>query len=268
MLRSIIVLLALGAIGRSAEMSSSYALLEKQANFQPDLKTELVGKFSRDEAFEPERHPVYRPDEHNDRRAKIEPVRPVGPVVKHDRMLSDQPEEASTEVNRVDNLAIPGYAYATNPLDVAYPDIPYAPAYGYDSGYSPNSYDMYGNSPSPYYVEPDVSPFSMLWSQVPDSRTIVSYVGRTISWIFSSVFVLFLGSLLTVGVCSYTNLCAITFNGVGPIHEEMRSLITPERLEKIGHAADFVKTAIDKYQKIQTLADVPAVKRRRRAILF
>lgn len=83
-------------------------------------------------------------------------------------------------------------------------------------------------------------------------------------WIFNSVFVLFLGSLLTIGVCSYTNLCTIAFHGVGPIHEEMRALITPERLEKISHAADFVKTAIDKYQKIQKVTDeIPTIRRRR-----
>lgn len=98
-------------------------------------------------------------------------------------------------------------------------------------------------------------------------QTIVSYVGRSISWMFGSIFLLFLGSLLTVGVCSYTNLCAITFSGIGPIHEEMRSLITPEKLDKISNAAQFVKTAIDKYQDIQTMSGVEAVRRRRRSIL-
>lgn len=91
----------------------------------------------------------------------------------------------------------------------------------------------------------------------------VGFVGRTISWVFNSIFILFLGSLLTVGVCTYTNLCTIAFNGVGPIHEEVRALITPERLEKIGHAADFVKTAIDKYQKIQKVPDANGFRRRR-----
>lgn len=84
---------------------------------------------------------------------------------------------------------------------------------------------------------------------------------------FSSIFVLLLGSLITIGVCSYTNLCTIAFHGVGPIHEEMRAMITPERLERIGTAADFVKTAIDKYQKIQKITDVnPA--RTRRAVFY
>ncbi|CAG9787171.1 unnamed protein product [Diatraea saccharalis] len=264
MLGKALILLTVVIIANSAEMSSSYAMLEKQANFKPDLKTEPVAKSTRDEVLEPVRHPIFRAEEHNNRRAKIEPVRPTGPVIKHDRMLSDQPSDVSTEVNRIDNLAIPGYGYVPNPVEVAYPDIPYAPGYNYDNGYSAsNSYDMYGNSPGPYYGEPDVSPFSMLWGQVPDSRTIVSYVGRTISWVFSSFFVLFLGSLITIGVCTYTDLCVIHFNGVGPIHEEMRSIITPERLEKISNAADFVKTAINKYQKIQTVADVAASRRRR-----
>ncbi|VVD00387.1 unnamed protein product [Leptidea sinapis] len=99
-------------------------------------------------------------------------------------------------------------------------------------------------------------------------ETLVSYVGRTIGWIFNSIFVILLGSLLTVGVCTYTNLCSITFNGVGPIHEEMRSLITPDRLEKISTAADFVKTAINKYQKIQKVNDAVGARRRRAINMF
>ncbi|XP_052750091.1 uncharacterized protein LOC128200508 [Galleria mellonella] len=250
-----------------AEMSSSYAMLEKHSNFKPDLKTEPV--FKKEARAEPEKHPVYKGDEYrNEGRARIEPVKATGPVIKHEKMLADQPIEVSTEVNRIDNLAIPGYAYVANPVEVAYPDIPYAPGYTYDTAYSgSHGHDMYVNSPSNYLIEPDTTAFGLLWSQVPDSRTIVSYVGRTLAWIFGSMFAVFLGSLLTVGICSYTNLCAITFNGVGPIHEEMRALISPERLEKISNAADFVKTAIDKYQKIQTVADV-AGNRRRRSVYY
>ncbi|XP_059058614.1 uncharacterized protein LOC131852048 [Achroia grisella] len=251
----------------TAEVSSSYAMLEKHTSFKPDLKTEPIIK--REIESESVKHPVYNGDEYkNGGRANIEPVKPIGPVIKHEKMLADQPVDGSTELSRIDNLAIPGYAYVANPVEVAYPDIPYAPGYTYDAAYSgSHGHDMYVNSPSNYFIEPDTSAFGLLWSQVPDSRTIVSYVGRTITWIFGSMFTLFLGSLLTVGICSYTNLCAITFNGIGPIHEEMRSLISPERLEKISNAADFVKTAINKYQKIQTVADITS-NRRRRSILY
>lgn len=94
-------------------------------------------------------------------------------------------------------------------------------------------------------------------------QTMVSYVGRTFVWMFNSFFTLIIGSLLTVGVCSYTNLCSIAFHGVGPIHEEMRSLMSPERLENISHAADFVKTAINKYQRIQKVSDGNRQRKRR-----
>ncbi|XP_026318540.1 uncharacterized protein LOC113229227, partial [Hyposmocoma kahamanoa] len=209
-----------------------------------------------------ERRPVYRAES----RVHIEPVKPLSPIVKHD-MLADQPAPAgTTEINRVDTLTIPNYGFVAAPAEVAYPDVPYAPGYGYDSGYgTSNNYDVYANGPNSYLMEPDTSAFSLLWSQVPDSRTMVSYVGRTFVWMFNSIFTLLIGSLLTVGVCSYTNLCSITFHGVGPIHEEMRSLMSPERLEKISHAADFVKTAINKYQKIQKVTDRNGQRKRRAA---
>ncbi|XP_049871070.1 uncharacterized protein LOC126370283 isoform X1 [Pectinophora gossypiella] len=263
MFRTTFVLLVLTISVYSAEISSSYALLEKNAAFRPDLKTEPLEThaiFKKDSQAE-ERHPVYK----NEGRAKIEPVRPKGPIIKHD-MLADQPV-GSTEVNRIDNLAIPNYAYVPAPAEVAYPDVPYAPGYGYE-GYPSQGYDVYGssNTPNSYLMEPDASPVSLLWSQFPDSRTLVSYAGRTMVWIFNSIIVVLFGSLITVGLCSYTNLCTITFHGVGPIHEEMRSLVSPERLEKISHAADFVKNAIDKYQKIQQVTGDG--KRKRRAVYY
>ncbi|KAL0881776.1 hypothetical protein ABMA27_001559 [Loxostege sticticalis] len=256
MFKTTVFLVAI-ASAYAAEISQSYALLEKHSTFKPDLRTEPVNNYQRDSD---EHHPVFNLEEYkNSRRALIKQVEPSGPVtVDHERMLADQPAENPSEVNRIDNLQIPNYAYIPGPAEVAYPDVPYAPAYGY-----PNSYDMYGNSPSPYYVEPDTSVLSMLWSQVPDSRSIVGYFARTISKLIGSTFLLLVGAVLTVGVCSYTNLCTFTFNGIGPIHEEMRTLITPEKLEKIGHAAEFVKTAIDKYQKIQSVDNVEAARRRR-----
>ncbi|CAH2085417.1 unnamed protein product [Euphydryas editha] len=236
----------------SAELPS-HVTLDKVAQFKPEVEEaiETHSIYKKQSNSELKHHPVYRAEEHmNEGRARIEPVRPTGPVINHD-MLADQPAaERASEVDRNDNT---NYGFP-GPIEVAYPDVPYAPGYGYGHGYSAlNNYDLYGNSD--YLMEPDTSSLGLLWSQVPDSRTLVGYAGRTISWMFSSIFVLMLGSLLTVGVCSYTNICQIKFNGVGPIHEEMRSLITPERLEKISNAADFVKIAINKYQKIQNVPE-------------
>nr|XP_049693044.1 uncharacterized protein LOC126053859 [Helicoverpa armigera] len=253
MYRSLPLLLALAVSAFTAEISSSYALLEKQAAFQPELKTEHRDHPVHEDNAE---HPVYRPEDGNRGRARIEPVKPFGPVIKHDAMLSDQPS-ASTEVNRIgSDVGILDNGYVPGTADVAYPDIPYAPGYPYAVGYpESNNYD--------YLMEPDTSTFGLLWSQMPYARTMVSAVGHTITWIFNSIFILIIGSLLTVGVCTYTNLCSIAFHGVGPIHEEMRSLMNPEKLEKIIHAADFVKSAIDKYQKIQKVNEAAGMRRRR-----
>ncbi|KAI8420809.1 hypothetical protein MSG28_008012 [Choristoneura fumiferana] len=224
-----IAFLLLATTALSAEIPRNS--LEKTA-FNPDpnaepVSTHPVSKKASEPELDP--RPIYKTEERTNGRARIAPVRPQGQIVKYDQMLADQPNSAATEVNRVDNQQIPNYAFVPGPAEVAYPDIPYAPGYGYENGYPPSS----------------------------------GYVGKTISWIFGSIFMLLLGSFLTVGVCTYTNICTITMQGFGPIHEEMRSLITPERLEKIGTAADFVKTAIDKYQKIQ---NVDAERRKRRAL--
>ncbi|XP_072949780.1 uncharacterized protein [Epargyreus clarus] len=260
--RLILTLAFAASISAAAEASPPYGLLDKLSTVKPDGSDPIDPHAIYKKQIGPqEHHPIYRLEEHkNEGRARIEPVKPVGPVVRHD-MLADEP--ASTgENDRVDNSAASNYGYG-NPVEVAYPDIPYAPGYGYGPDYGANSYDLYRNNPNDYLMEPDTSTVGLLWSQVPDSRQIVGYVGRTFIWIMNSMFVLFLGSMFTVGICSYTNLCSITFNGVGPIHEEMRSLITPERLEKISHAANFVKTAIDKYQKIQKVTDTVSTRRRR-----
>ncbi|XP_064072559.1 uncharacterized protein LOC113392959 [Vanessa tameamea] len=241
----------------SAEIPSP-GIFNKDDTYKPEIEEaiETHSIHSKITNLEPEHHPVYRSEEHKDKgRARIEPVKPRGPIIKHD-MLADEPVAVpSSDINRNDNYGFSG------PMEVAYPDIPYAPSYGYRHGYAgQNNYDVYGISDD--LMEPDTSSFGLLWSQVPDSRTLVNYAGRTISWVFSSIFVLMLGSFLTIGLCTYTDLCRITFNGVGPIHEEMRSLITPERLEKISNAADFVKTAINKYQTIQHVPE-PGTRKRR-----
>lgn len=36
------------------------------------------------------------------------------------------------------------------------------------------SYDVYGNGPNSYLMEPDTSALSLLWNQVPDSRVSIT----------------------------------------------------------------------------------------------
>ncbi|KAI8420810.1 hypothetical protein MSG28_008012, partial [Choristoneura fumiferana] len=165
-----IAFLLLATTALSAEIPRNS--LEKTA-FNPDpnaepVSTHPVSKKASEPELDP--RPIYKTEERTNGRARIAPVRPQGQIVKYDQMLADQPNSAATEVNRVDNQQIPNYAFVPGPAEVAYPDIPYAPGYGYENGYPPSSgYDMYGNSVG-NYIEPDTTPFGLFWSQVPDSR--------------------------------------------------------------------------------------------------
>lgn len=264
MFKSIIILSALIVFAIAAELPISHRSSEKQV-FKTDQRSNEG--FESQAVFKDElkdiSHPVYKADERiekNEGRVRIEPVRPTGPVIQQDRMLADEPMP-STDINRNDNIGMPNYGFEPIQSEVTFPGVPYAPGYNYDTGYlSSNNYDLYRDN---YLTDPDTSSLGLVWGQLPNARTIVYALGRTLNWVFSSIFVLLLGSILTLGVCSYTNLCTLTFHGIGPIHEEMRSLMTPERLEKISTAADFVKNAIDKYQKIQKVTNLNNVRSRR-----
>lgn len=94
--------LALLTTAFTAEISSSYAMIEKQAAFKPELKTEPVEPHVIKEVQKEvpvAEHPVYTANVRNQGRARIEPVRSFGPVINHSAMLSDQPP-VSADVNR------------------------------------------------------------------------------------------------------------------------------------------------------------------------
>lgn len=76
-------------------------MLEKLSTFKPaDIPMETK-HFKTDMQYEKEHHPVYRGEEFkNEGRARIEPVRSQGPVVKNE-MLADDSAVGSTDVNRV-----------------------------------------------------------------------------------------------------------------------------------------------------------------------
>lgn len=92
------LLLAIAASSFSAEISKSYSSLEKQASFNPELRTEAVEShgIAKKEAKD-DIHPVFK-----EARARMELVKPDRPVVKHNDMLGDQPENPQQqEINRV-----------------------------------------------------------------------------------------------------------------------------------------------------------------------
>lgn len=82
--------------------------LEKTA-FNPDPNAEPVSThsvFKKGSEPELDRHPIYKPEERTNGRARITPVRPQGQIVKYDQMLADQPNTAGSEVNKVVSIII------------------------------------------------------------------------------------------------------------------------------------------------------------------
>ncbi|KAI8420808.1 hypothetical protein MSG28_008012 [Choristoneura fumiferana] len=281
-----IAFLLLATTALSAEIPRNS--LEKTA-FNPDpnaepVSTHPVSKKASEPELDP--RPIYKTEERTNGRARIAPVRPQGQIVKYDQMLADQPNSAATEVNRVDNQQIPNYAFVPGPAEVAYPDIPYAPGYGYENGYPPSSgYDMYGNSVG-NYIEPDTTPFGLFWSQVPDSREISpmpyyyrdGYKGRplkletspsylalvepenpkpelhaiacvklALSFLIKNFSALILGSAAALSICKLTSLCSQGATLL-QLKREIRSLATPQRIKR---ATEFVEKAIRKYNAMQ-----------------
>ncbi|CAK1544112.1 unnamed protein product [Leptosia nina] len=133
--------------------------LEQQNPALEGVETHPVYKKPRSE----EHHPIYRVNK--DEVKDIDAVRNMETIGKHD-MLADDPARVLIDTNPSENLPVE----YTNPGEVAYPDIPYAPGYNYGNAYAANAYDLYGNSLGDYFLEPDTSSASLLWSQVPNSR--------------------------------------------------------------------------------------------------
>lgn len=80
----------------SAEIPSRVTL-DKQADLKPEIGEGIETHAVYKKPLKPEldHHPVYRAEElKNQGRARIEPVRAHGPVVKHD-MLADEPASAA-----------------------------------------------------------------------------------------------------------------------------------------------------------------------------
>lgn len=68
-------------------------------------------------------------------------------------------------------------------------------------------------------------------------------------FLVGGVALLVIGGIFTTAVCSWTQLCTITFSGFGKLNKDtVRELVTPER---VATAAAFVEDAVQKYQRLQ-----------------
>ncbi|XP_023933962.2 uncharacterized protein LOC112042962 [Bicyclus anynana] len=83
-----------------------------------------------------------------------------------------------------------------------------------------------------------LSPFRFVCSV---ATSIVSFIKRTITYIFTSIPALIFGCNLSA-ICKFFNIDPLSYVN------EITSLVNPERLKR---ATDFVATAINKYKELQ-----------------
>lgn len=88
---------------------------------------------------------------------------------------------------------------------------------------------------------------------LPFPRTITSLFMRSGSYILSALAAVLMGGAVTTAVCTMTPLCSITFAalpliGLRGTVEKVGAELTTDRVKR---AAEFVKNALEKYQKMQ-----------------
>lgn len=161
---------------------------------------------------------------------------------------------------------------------------PYSPngqAVGYPVGYGGGGYGGgyggvgYGPGPGGFglqtgyegFLVPQIPPpppppiglWDVLRNQLPYPRTLMSMLMRSGTYLLSSIGVLLFGGAATTAICTFTPLCTITFAALPflglresltskTIKESIASEITSERVRR---AAEFVRTALEKYNQIQ-----------------
>lgn len=83
-------------------------------------------------------------------------------------------------------------------------------------------------------------------------QTVLSAVGRGISFVVSGAGILLAGAALVFGICTFTPICHIKLAGFNPltIKEEVRAYMTPDN---ISTAVNFLREAVNKYKKMQKI---------------
>lgn len=81
---------------------------------------------------------------------------------------------------------------------------------------------------------------------------ILRIAGKVGLFLLGGAVLLVIGGAFTAAVCSVTPICTLTFMGYGLTNEQVRSMMTPDR---ISVASELVNEAIEKYQKLQGVVD-------------
>lgn len=155
-----------------------------------------------------------------------------------------------------------GGPYAPGGHAVGYP-VPYGGGYGpgaglaFQSGYEGFLMPHIPQIPPPPPPGPGL--MDIFRSSLPYSRTVTSMLMRSGTYLMNSIFVVLFGGAVTTAICTLTPLCTITFAALPflglresltskTIKESIASEITSDRVRR---AAEFVRTALEKYNQIQ-----------------
>lgn len=141
-----------------------------------------------------------------------------------------------------------------NRIGPHYVPSPYAHAYGYPDGFAVQTgYEGY-LIPAP----PKTSFLGKhgLMSYLPSFLTMYKYAGKFGGLISNIIWHFFIGSAVTLGVCTLTPFCTLTFLGFGlrknKVREQLRTFVTPTMIDEVSR---FVRLAIEKYEELQQTSD-------------
>ncbi|XP_062556855.1 uncharacterized protein LOC134221682 [Armigeres subalbatus] len=130
--------------------------------------------------------------------------------------------------------------------------------------YEPTAYAAIPSQPFQAYLIPATSTekptlMGSFRTVMPAARTVVSFFGHILSFLFGSVGAVALGTLMTSVLCFVTPFCTLSFRSakgldvglVGETTKEVISVLGEQvTADRVKRAAEFVKVAIDKFQHL------------------
>lgn len=138
-----------------------------------------------------------------------------------------------------------------------YPGGGYPGTYAVQNGIDGYLIPQYPSPPPPGPPPPGY--LEIFRNNLPYSRNVMSMLMRSGTYFLSSIGVILFGGAVTTAICSFTPLCTITFAALPflglretltskTIKESIAKEITSDRVRR---AAEFVRTALEKYNQIQ-----------------
>ncbi|KAJ6638892.1 hypothetical protein Bhyg_11630 [Pseudolycoriella hygida] len=189
-------------------------------------------------AYQPANEGIYQP--------AIEEVSVDNQAHQHEQPLENPAYDPNMYQNFVPQDSVQQYVnsyggpYAPGAHAVGYP-IPYG------AGYGPGGFAL------------QTGFLDIFRNTLPYPRTIMSMLMRSGTYLLSSIGVILFGGAVTTAICTLTPLCTITFAALPflglretltskTIKESIANEITSDRVRR---AAEFVRTALEKYNQIQ-----------------